>query len=65
MDRSKLYIGEELTVSGWGGIIYKGISSPALRAAQVEGIYLYILLILTISLTKQSFKSSKNGTSST
>ena len=44
MDRRNLYIGKELTVSGWGGIIYDGINSPVLRATQVKGNYLFFII---------------------
>ena len=41
MNQSNLYDGEELTVSGWGRIIYKGIASPVLRAAHLQGRILF------------------------
>ena len=45
MDRNNLYTGEELMVSGWGGIIYDGINSPVLRAAYVKGIHLFFVIL--------------------
>ncbi len=44
MDLSNLYIGEDLVVTGWGDIIYDGIESPVLRAAQLKGIKSFYII---------------------
>ena len=48
MNRSNLYVDEELTVSGWGRIIFDGMASPVLRAAQVKGKVLFLIPNLSI-----------------
>ena len=36
VDHSKKYVGVDLTISGWGLILYSGMSSSLLRSAQVK-----------------------------
>ena len=37
-DASQMFIGTNLTVSGWGTLAFKGLRIPKLKAAQVTGL---------------------------